>query len=50
MYDRLLTTGRFAGRPVRPGGGPEALPQHVHGAPVARKTARRPPPRGRQGS
>ena len=50
MYDRMLTTGRFAGRPVRPGGGPDALPQHVHGGPVVRKTARRRVPRGRQGS
>ncbi len=50
MYDRVLTTGRFAGRPVRPGGGPEAPPQHVHGGPVVRNTARRRAPRGRQGS
>ncbi|EKV32235.1 putative RNA methyltransferase, TrmH family [Caenispirillum salinarum AK4] len=36
MYDRLLSRGRFADRPVRPGGPTEDLPEHVHGGPVFR--------------
>ncbi len=36
MYDRALTLGRFAPRPVRPGGPAEPPPPHVHG-----KTKRR---------
>lgn len=36
MYDRLLSRGRFADRPVRPGGPAEALPEHIHGGPVFR--------------
>lgn len=31
MYDRIRTLGRFAPRPVMPGGPTEALPDHVHG-------------------
>lgn len=31
MYDRLISKGRFAPRPVRAGGPTEALPEHVHG-------------------
>lgn len=31
MYDRWLTRGRFAPRPVAPGGPTESLPPHVHG-------------------
>ncbi|MEQ9812671.1 MAG: TrmH family RNA methyltransferase [Azospirillaceae bacterium] len=31
VYDRVRTLGRFAPRPVRPGGPTEALPAHVHG-------------------
>lgn len=37
MYDRLLTHGRFAPRPVRSGGPSEALAPHVQGALVTRK-------------
>ncbi|MGE0653137.1 MAG: RNA methyltransferase [Alphaproteobacteria bacterium] len=38
MYDRLLTLGRHAGRPVMPGGEPVSLPAHVAGAPKRRRT------------
>ena len=31
MYDRLITLGRFAERPLVPGGEPGALPEHVFG-------------------
>lgn len=37
MYDRLLSHGRFAQRPVATGGNPEPLPLHVHGEPVLRR-------------
>src|SRR3546814_17824884 len=33
MYDRLISLGRFAPRPGRPGGPTESLPPHVHGQP-----------------
>lgn len=33
MYDRLITHGRFAPRPVKPGGPTEPAPTHVHGGP-----------------
>lgn len=36
MYDRLLSLGRFAARPLIPGGAPEPLPEHVFGDPVRR--------------
>ena len=36
MYDRLLTTGRFAERPVKPGGPTAPRPDHVHGKPIFR--------------
>ena len=36
MYDRLISLGRFAPRPERPGGPTEPLPPHVHGAPQFR--------------
>lgn len=36
MYDRVLTLGRFAPRPLVPGGPLESLPGHVHGGPVLR--------------
>ena len=36
MYDRLLTAGRFAERPVTPSGEPTPLPDHVQGVPVIR--------------
>lgn len=36
MYDRLLTMGRFAERPVATGARPVPLPAHVHGRPQLR--------------
>ena len=36
MYDRALTLGRFAPRPVRAGGPTESLAPHVHGSPKRR--------------
>ncbi|MBI4184809.1 MAG: RNA methyltransferase [Proteobacteria bacterium] len=47
MYDRLSSLGRFAGRPLAPGGAPERVPEHVFGGPKFRTRARRfraPPP------
>ncbi|MBE1237691.1 RNA methyltransferase [Phaeovibrio sulfidiphilus] len=38
LYDRLLTLGRFADRPVREGGPTEALKPHVHGKAAFRTT------------
>ncbi|HEX6143132.1 MAG TPA: RNA methyltransferase [Geminicoccaceae bacterium] len=37
MYDRLISLGRFAPRPVRSGGPLEALEPHVHGPVVRRR-------------
>ena len=37
MYDRLLSLGRFAPRPVRSGGPTEAAPRHVHGKVISRR-------------
>jgi tRNA G18 (ribose-2'-O)-methylase SpoU len=44
MYDRLLSLGRFAPRPLHTGGPVESGPPHVHGPPrrFARATARAP--------
>ncbi len=36
MYDRLISTGRFAARPIMAGGPPEPLPPHVFGEPLWR--------------
>jgi len=36
MYDRLLSLGRFAERPLMPGGPTEERAPHIHGAPVIR--------------
>ncbi|HEY9164114.1 MAG TPA: RNA methyltransferase [Magnetovibrio sp.] len=36
LYDRSLSMGRFAERPVRAGGPHTALPEHQHGKPVLR--------------
>lgn len=48
MYDRLVSLGRFAPRPVKAGGPVEALQPHVHGGQVLRQEAmqafRSPPP------
>ena len=49
MYDRLLTAGRFAERPVAAGGEPVALPPHVFGAPVERRKRRTRRTTGRRG-
>ena len=40
MYDRLLSTGRFAERPVAVGGKPIPLPEHVFGPPKQRRRRR----------
>ena len=39
MYDRIISLGRFPGRPVAPGGPVAPPPPHVRGAPVRRKKA-----------
>jgi tRNA G18 (ribose-2'-O)-methylase SpoU len=39
MYDRMLSLGRFAPRPVRSGGPTEPLKPHVHGKVITRKRA-----------
>ena len=36
MYDRLMSRGKFAARPVRPGGPTETADTHRHGGPVFR--------------
>lgn len=42
LYDRLVSMGRFAERPVAPGGAPLPLVPHRHGAPIwVKKRARR---------
>lgn len=40
MYDRLMALGRFADRPMMPGGKADEGPDHVYGAPVLRQAAR----------
>ncbi|MEM7021392.1 MAG: RNA methyltransferase [Pseudomonadota bacterium] len=42
MYDRLLSLGRFAPRPVRSGGPTEPRQRHVHGRVVTRRSGRNP--------
>ncbi len=37
MYDRLISRGRFARRPLNPRAAPEALHEHVYGAQVIRR-------------
>jgi tRNA G18 (ribose-2'-O)-methylase SpoU len=37
MYDRMLSLGRFAPRPVRSGGPTEPLPAHVQGKAITRR-------------
>ena len=34
MYDRMISLGRFAERPVTPHGGAAELPKHVHGGKI----------------
>jgi tRNA G18 (ribose-2'-O)-methylase SpoU len=41
MYDRMLSLGRFAERPVRAGGPVEPLPPHHHGDPIWQSRQRR---------
>jgi len=36
MYDRLVSMGRFAPRPVQAGGPTEFLPEHIHGEQIIR--------------
>jgi len=48
MYDRVLSMGRFAPRPMRPSGPVEDLSTGTHGGPKFRRAAeayRQPPPR-----
>lgn len=40
LYDRMISRGRFAERPVKSGGPTEMLPPHVHGGPVLRTLRR----------
>ena len=40
MYDRMTSMGRFAARPVAPGGPIEALPRHAFGPPVLRRRSK----------
>jgi tRNA G18 (ribose-2'-O)-methylase SpoU len=35
MYDRMISLGRFAERPVTPHGGASELPKHVHGGKIS---------------
>ena len=41
MYDRMISMGRFAERPVAFGGRPIPTPPHFRGRPIARKPSRR---------
>ncbi len=42
MYDRMISLGRFAERPVRPGASQARLAAHIHGEPLwKRKRARK---------
>jgi tRNA G18 (ribose-2'-O)-methylase SpoU len=41
MYDRLLSSNKFARRPVVPGGEPEPIPPHEFGEPIWAKKKRR---------
>jgi tRNA G18 (ribose-2'-O)-methylase SpoU len=40
MYDRMLSMGRFAERPVRAGGPVDELPQHRHGGQIIRSLSK----------
>lgn len=39
MYDRLISLGRFADRPLTAGGKIQPLPEHRHGLPTIRRAA-----------
>lgn len=41
LYDRMVSLGRFAERPVRTGGPTSDLPPHVRGGPISRSGAGR---------
>lgn len=40
MYDRMISQGRFARRPVNPRAAPQPLPEHVQGAQKVRRKQR----------
>ncbi len=42
MYDRMMSLGKFAGRPLIPGGDGDPLPEHNNGGPVLRTQRRKP--------
>lgn len=44
MYDRVLSMGRHASRPVMPGGQPVPLPVHEFGLPKLRRAKKTPAP------
>lgn len=46
MYDRMLSMGRFAERPVHSGGPDRDRPAHVHGGPVLRRAKSDPSAQG----
>ncbi len=46
MYDRMMTMGRFSGRPTGSRGPSEPLPEHVQGPQLVRKAGRRRPAGG----
>ena len=43
MYDRMISLGRFAERPVRAGAASAPRPAHVHGEPVWKRKRKAPP-------
>lgn len=47
MYDRMISLGRFAERPVHAGGPRQGLAEPVHGKPVYSGGKRQPPKKGR---
>lgn len=47
MYDRMISLGRFAERPIRAGAPVYGLPAHQHGKPVYEGGKRRPGKKGR---
>lgn len=47
MYDRMVSMGRFAERPVRPGAPVAPPPEHIHGKPLYSGGRRQPPRKGR---
>jgi hypothetical protein len=47
MYDRMISLGRFAERPVRAGGAQRRLAAHVHGEPLWKKKLKSRAPAGK---